>query len=83
MALVAGPNNFQVPLDSNLKMIFCRLNLARPDIDHNKSSQKLLSEKKEQLNGFLKRKYGVDSIYEAYEEQIPITEIPDGIETSK
>lgn len=42
-ALKAGANNFQIPLDRDLKMLFCRLDISKFDQDHHRSSETLLN----------------------------------------
>lgn len=65
-SLMVGETMYKVPLNKNIKLLFCRLDLAHCDIKHsqtNISEQKL---SKDKIIEFIQRNYGVKSFYEAF-----------------
>ena len=64
---MVGETMYKVPLNKNIKLLFCRLDLAHCDIKH---SEKNICEQKigkDKILQFLERNCGVKSFYEAFE----------------
>ncbi len=60
---MVGETMYKVPLEKNIKLLFCRLDLASSDIRHSKKNiceQKL---SKDKILQFLQKNCGVKSFY--------------------
>jgi hypothetical protein len=61
-----GQNSFKVPLESDLKLLVCRLDLAPQDIEYEKEMREKYNVVKTKIISYLEKKFKVSSFYEAF-----------------
>lgn len=63
---MVGSMMYKVPLDKNIKLLFCRLDLAHCDIKHSQTNIKEQKIGKDKILELLQKSFGVKSFYEAF-----------------
>lgn len=72
LSLMVGPTMFRIPLNKQMKLLFCRLDLAQSDLAHSEKSIKEQKESKERIVSWMQTNFGVKSFYEAFENELQV-----------
>lgn len=63
---MVGNTMYKVPLDKNIKLLFCKLDLASCDVRHSQTNIQEIKEDKDKILKWIRDHYGVNSFYEAF-----------------
>ncbi len=60
---MVGSSMYKVPLSPNVKLLFCRLDLAQSDINHSQQTIRGIRHDKSRILSWLQAHYGIRSFY--------------------